>query len=93
MLHYEIAVVRMKVRDQGREAVKVREGVAAAVQIDVDSGVGGREGWVKTIENGLCKMTLKSLRVVHLSLQYPVMPLLPQCPDHERAWHERDHYR
>lgn len=90
--HYGIAVVRMKVRGRGREAVTVTEGVAA-VQMDADSGVGGRERWVKTIENGLCKMTLKSLRVVLPSLRCPVMPLLPQRPDRERARHERDRYR
>jgi len=81
---YGIAVVRMKVRGRGREAVTVREGVAA-VQMDVDSGMGGREMMVrvKMIENGLCKMMLKSLRVVRLSLRYSVLPLLP----------EKDRYR
>lgn len=95
MSHYGIVVVRMKVRGQGREAVTVREEVAAVVQMDVDSGVGGCERmvWVKMIENGLCKMMLKSPRVVHPSLQYSVMPLLPRRPDREWAWHERDRYR
>jgi hypothetical protein len=88
--HYGIVVVRMKVRGQGREVVTVRGGVAAVVRMAVDSGVGGRERMVrvKTIENGLCKMTPKSLRVVH-----SVMPLLPQRPDREWARHERDRYR
>lgn len=86
MSHYGIAVVRIKVRGRGTEVVTVREGVAAAVvQMDVDSGVGGC--WmmvrVKLIENGLCRMMLKSLRVVHLSLGYSVMQLLL----------ERDRYR
>ena len=64
--------------------------------MDVDSGVGGCERMVrvKMIENGLCKMMLKSPRVVHPSLQYSViMPLLPRRPDREWAWHERDRYR
>lgn len=92
MSHYWITVVRMKVRGQGREAVTVREGFAAVVQMDVGSGVGGRERTVrvKRIENWLCKMTLKSLRVVHPSLRYSVIQLLP---DREWAWHERDRYR
>ena len=47
MSHYGIAVVRMKVRGRGREAVTVREGFAAVVQMDVDSGVGGRERIVR----------------------------------------------
>ena len=70
MSHYGIAVVRMKVRGRGREAVTVREGVAAVAQMDVDSGVGELERMVrvKSIENGQCKMMLKSLRVVHPSL-------------------------
>lgn len=92
MSHYWIAVVRMKVRGRGREAVMVREGVAAVFQVDVGLGVGECERTVrvKTIENWLCKMTLKSLRVVHLSLRYSVIQLLP---DREWAWHERDRYR
>jgi hypothetical protein len=83
--HYGIAVVRMKARGRGREAVTAKEGVAGgAVQMDVDSGMGGRGMMVrvKLNENGQCKMMLKSLRVV-LSLRYSVMPLL----------HERDRYR
>jgi hypothetical protein len=85
----------MKVRGRGREAVTVREGVADAVQMDVDSGVGGRERIVraKMIENGLCKMMLKNLRVVRPSLRHSVMPLLPQRADREWARNERDRYR
>jgi hypothetical protein len=83
------------VRGLGTEVVTVREGVVAVVQMDVDSGVGGRERIVrvKTIENGLCKMMLKSLRVVRPSLRYSVMPLLPQRADREWARNERDRYR
>jgi hypothetical protein len=88
--HYGIAVVRMTVRGRGREVVTVREAVAAVVQMDVDSGVGGRERMerVKTIENELCKMMLKSLRVVRPCLRCSVMR-----PDREWACHERDRYR
>jgi hypothetical protein len=87
--HYGIVVVRMKVRGQGREAVTVRGGVAAVVRMDVDSEVGGRERMVqvKTIGNGLCKMTPKRLHVAH-----SVTPHHPQRPDCEWAWHERGRY-
>ena len=96
MSHYEIAVVRMKARGLGRQAVAVRVGVVAVVQMDVDLRVGGRERIVrvKTIENWLCKMMLKSLRVVRPSLRYSVMLLLPQQrADREWARNEMDRYR
>jgi hypothetical protein len=88
--HYGIVVVRMKVRGRGREAVTVRGGVAAVVQMDVDSEVGGRERVVrvKTIGNGLCKMMPKRLCVVH-----SVTPHHPQHPDRKWARHERGRYR
>jgi hypothetical protein len=73
----------------GKGSCNGERGVAAVVQMDVDLEVGGRERmvWVKTIRNGLCKMTLKRLCVAH-----SVTPHLLQCSDCEWARHERGRY-